>query len=42
MQIPFPGALAEMMELFKTLPGVGKRSAERYPVRKIAKLAWQA
>ena len=27
--IPYPGALAEMMELFKTLPGVGKRSAER-------------
>lgn len=26
---PYPGALAEMMELFKTLPGVGKRSAER-------------
>ncbi len=26
---PYPAALAEMMEIFKTLPGVGKRSAER-------------
>lgn len=37
MQIPFPGALAEMMELFKTLPGVGKRSAERMA---LAVLKW--
>ncbi len=29
MLCPYPSALAEMMELFKTLPGVGKRSAER-------------
>ena len=29
MLTPYPAALAEMMELFKTLPGVGKRSAER-------------
>lgn len=35
--IPFPGAIAEMMELFKTLPGVGKRSAERMA---LAVLKW--
>lgn len=29
MLTPFPDALVEMMELLKTLPGVGKRSAER-------------
>ncbi len=29
MLSPYPSALVEMMELFKTLPGVGKRSAER-------------
>ena len=37
MQVPYPDALAEMMELFKTLPGVGKRSAERMA---LAVLKW--
>lgn len=29
MLTPYPKALLEMMELLKTLPGIGKRSAER-------------
>lgn len=37
MLTPYPGAIAEMMELFKTLPGVGKRSAERMA---LAVLKW--
>ncbi len=34
---PYPAALAELMELMKTLPGIGRRSAERMA---IAILKW--